>query len=647
MMKRLIFLFCIINIALLSANDQITVRVGVYENSPKIFTSDTGEVKGFWADITNFIAEQENWQIEWIHGTWDECLQRLQNDEIDLMVDVAVNPKREKLYSFPDETVHLSWTRIYRITGNDIYTILDLDGKKIAGLKNSFDLEGPEGLRKVAKDFQIDCEIIEMDTYINIFQALEKKEIDAGITDKDFGNIHDANFNIEKTAIVLQPAHMKYAFSKNSGFFKHFAHVIDDHIKQLKMDDDSIFYKSHDRYLSVTEKVFVLPLWLKFLLFSISILATTFLVFIWIFKVQLRKKTKELHEDILKREQVEFELRDRKKELEQIFEAISDALVYSDAERKMIRVNSAFSRLFGYNVDEILGKRTKMLYANELDFEKQGKIRFNQQAKDTYEPYEISYKRKNNEIFPSETIGSPVRDSRDQLIGYISIIRDISIRKKTEMETRKNMEEKNALLRELYHRTKNNMQLISSMIKLEIRFHENKLLHDTLINIVNRIYAMSLVHEKLYQEGNLSYINLKKYIIDLISYLLTNYRISPNQIKIRYELMDIHVLIDSAIPFGLVINELIVNSFKHAFPENRKGVIEIKLVEIEKNIHLTISDDGVGISPDQDILASESIGLNVIKGLIEQQLKGTVRYESNNGLKWDIIFADNIYEERV
>jgi len=190
------------------------LKIGTYENSPKIFTKENGEISGFWADITKYIAQQEDWGIEWVHGNWDQCLQRLENNEIDIMVDVGVTPSRQERFAFSNETVLLSWTRIYTSTGSDIQTVLDLEGKKIAGLKGSFDLEGPEGLRAVAKKFEIECEIIEMDNYLNVFQALEDDEIDAGITDKDFGNINDMNFNIEKTPIILQPVSYAICFLK-------------------------------------------------------------------------------------------------------------------------------------------------------------------------------------------------------------------------------------------------------------------------------------------------------------------------------------------------------------------------------------------------------------------------------------------------
>ena len=289
----------------LSAKEKLHLKVGTYENSPKIFTNEYGEIKGFWADITKYIAHQEGWKIEWIHGSWDQCLRRLENNEIDIMVDVGLTPSRQERFAFSNETVHLSWTRIYTSTGSDIQTILDLEGKRIAGLKGSFDLDGPGGLKAVTKKFEVDCEIIEMEDYLKIFQALENNEIDAGITDKDFGNINDINFNIERTPIIFQPAHMQFAFSKDSELTPHLIERIDYQINKLTNDKNSIYYRSMDDYLVGFKKITIFPIWLKITIAIILAFALIFFIFILILKKQVNQKTRELRLDIAKRKRAE------------------------------------------------------------------------------------------------------------------------------------------------------------------------------------------------------------------------------------------------------------------------------------------------------------------------------------------------------
>ena len=278
----------------LTAKEKLHLKIGTYENSPKIFSGENGKISGFWADITKYIAQQEDWEIEWVHGTWEQCLQRLENNEIDIMVDVGVTPARQERFKFSDETVHLSWNRIYKKSGSDIHTIFDLEGKKIAGLKCSFDLEGPEGLKAVTKKFEIDCEIIEMEDYSKIFQALEDNEIDAGITDKDFGSMHEKDYQVERTAIIFQPTQMQFAFSKDSELTPHLIERIDHHIGKLKKDTNSIYYSSMDKFLVGHKQIKIFPVWLKIIGAAIFSLAVIFFIFIRILKNQVKNKTSQL-----------------------------------------------------------------------------------------------------------------------------------------------------------------------------------------------------------------------------------------------------------------------------------------------------------------------------------------------------------------
>ena len=177
MKKRILLTFILIIFSAfsLATKEKLHLKIGTYENSPKIFTDEDGDVRGFWAEITEYIAQHEDWEIGWIHGTWDQCLQRLENNEIDIMIDVGLTPAGQKRFAFSNETVLMSWTRLYTHHGTELQSILDLEGKKIAGLKGSFNIEGPEGLRDIIEKFDINCEIIEMDDYIKYMLELPIK----------------------------------------------------------------------------------------------------------------------------------------------------------------------------------------------------------------------------------------------------------------------------------------------------------------------------------------------------------------------------------------------------------------------------------------------------------------------------------------
>ncbi|MCD4817618.1 MAG: GAF domain-containing protein [Candidatus Cloacimonetes bacterium] len=236
-----------------------------------------------------------------------------------------------------------------------------------------------------------------------------------------------------------------------------------------------------------------------------------------------------------------------------------------------------------------------------------------------------------------------------EILTYISEEIALAIKHKQANEKiKRNLKEKETLLGELYHRTQNNMQVISSMLRIQSRGSDIKFVQDSFIGIINKINAMSLVHQKLYQSQDLSQINLKDYIIDLSYLLKRSHGEKSKFISFKLDLESIFLLIDSAIPIGLILNEIISNSFNHAFPNNKKGEITIKLfMDKNETINIYLSDNGIGIPIDLDLRKNDSIGLQNIFSLVEYQLQGQVRYDTDNGLKWQISFKDNLHYKRV
>jgi len=239
----------------------------------------------------------------------------------------------------------------------------------------------------------------------------------------------------------------------------------------------------------------------------------------------------------------------------------------------------------------------------------------------------------------------------------INLKSEIIEHQKDEEQIKTDLKIKTALLQELYHRTKNNMQLIASMLKMQSRSIENRslagissidFLHDSFDAIINRIKAMSMVHQKLYQAEDLSYINLKEYINDLLNLLMISYHIRSETISLKLEMEDVFVLIDSAIPMSLVLNELISNVFKHAFPDNAKGELSIRLFKDKiDSINIQLSDNGIGIPVDIDLENVNTIGIQTVFSLIKHQLNGQIRYDTEKGLKWHFKFKDDQHKERV
>lgn len=207
-----------------------------------------------------------------------------------------------------------------------------------------------------------------------------------------------------------------------------------------------------------------------------------------------------------------------------------------------------------------------------------------------------------------------------------------------EERIKSSLREKEVLLKEIHHRVKNNMQIISSMLGLQSAFVIDKKFNDMLTDSQNRIKSMALIHEKLYQSDNMAMVNFKEYVNSLITNLTSSYCFNRNNIKINQIIEDCYFNIDLAIPLGLIINELVSNSFKHAFPEDKSGEITIQIKSpVEGKYQLLISDNGIGLANGMDIYNTNTLGLKLVQALTEQ-IDGKLEVISKNGMTFLISF---------
>lgn len=257
----------------------------------------------------------------------------------------------------------------------------------------------------------------------------------------------------------------------------------------------------------------------------------------------------------------------------------------------------------------------------------------------------------NGKTVIAEIHGYPIFDNEGQITQVIEYNLDISERKHAEEKINASLKEKEVLLREIHHRVKNNMQIISSLLSLQSGDIEEKKYLDMFNESRNRIKSMALVHEQLYQSTDLAKIDLNNYIRALVNSLLSFYELLTRNISLKVDIDNIALGIDTAIPCGLVINELVTNSLQHAFPDGRDGEINIIVKNHEtagkKNIDLTVSDNGTGMPADLEIQGTKSLGLKLVVTLIEDQLKGSFKLNRENGTEFRISFRELEYKKRL
>ncbi|MGB9937341.1 MAG: sensor histidine kinase [Methanobacterium sp.] len=221
---------------------------------------------------------------------------------------------------------------------------------------------------------------------------------------------------------------------------------------------------------------------------------------------------------------------------------------------------------------------------------------------------------------------------------------EIEIQKRT-AELLNALEEKEILLKEVHHRVKNNLQLISSLLNLQIPYIDSDA-GEILKESQNRVRSIAMIHEKLYQSKNLDSIDFTDYIRNVIITLFQTYNVNPEKLKFELELDDLSLNIETCIPCALILTELLTNSIKHAFSDDLEGIIKVELACKNKDITLKIIDNGIGFPEEMNIENPDSFGLQLVNLLINQ-LRGSIELQREMGTEFIINFEELNYEKRI
>lgn len=321
----------------------------------------------------------------------------------------------------------------------------------------------------------------------------------------------------------------------------------------------------------------------------------------------------------------------------QLFDNSKDAIAILDKNSKITDINESFHKLFGYTKKEARGKFMDELIVPHRLLEETNDIALIIEHGETAQFESIRKTKKGDEIEVSVT-GSKIITSNGET-GYCRIYSDISGRKKEEEQKITSQMEKEMLLKEIHHRVKNNLQMISSLLLLQSHTVKDKKTNDLLLESQNRIRSIALIHEKLYHTVDLSRIDFEKYLNSFIPQLAKSFNINSERIEITIKAENIFLNADTAIPCALIINELVSNSLRYAFPFDRKGGIEIELNYHKDNkITLTVKDDGVGINKEHEHNENRAISMELI-GILLKQLEGRMDAKNDSRNEYKINFS--------
>ncbi|MFZ2071390.1 MAG: response regulator [Halobacteriota archaeon] len=344
------------------------------------------------------------------------------------------------------------------------------------------------------------------------------------------------------------------------------------------------------------------------------------------------------------RKQAEEVLRESEERFRILFEAMAEGVILIAPGGQIVQVNPAAERILGFKRSEIegcnyVGLEWEIIHLNGTPMppEEMPGIRAMNEKRPVKDAV-MGVKRSNDLISWLNASATPLINEGPRLMGVICTFEDITRSKRVEEETKASLREKDMLLKEIHHRIKNNLQIVSSLLDMHsLRTYDPQTV-DLLNEVRSKIHAMALVHSQLYQSDRLTQVNMGSYIHELVAHLSHVYENRNKSVTSDIEHSGVYLSITQAISCALVLHELVSNVFKHAFEGRQRGLIKISMRESANDkVSIRVEDDGVGMPEEIDVYKTDTMGLKLVRNLVLEQLRGNIQINRNKGTK---IFID-------
>ncbi len=498
-----------------------TVRVGVYDNPPKVSVDGSGTPRGIFIDVLNDIAAEEGWNLEYVGDTWEANLDRLEKGEIDLMPDVAYSEQRKQLFDFNRITVLPSWIQVYARRGKPIMSFADLNGKKITVLEGSYQQQFCVDLRERLK---LRFELIALRDYRATVASVESGRADALVVDR-FHAYARMSEKLEPTPLLLNITTLHFAAPR--GRNRDLLAVIDIYMSGYLNDSGSVYYRSLERWIHKKPRLYM-PRYVMWALAAAGLVLVLLLGVTTLLRWQVNTRTRQLSENNQK-----------------LWRAVAE-----------------------------------------------------------------------------------VRSREDRL--------------------KSSLDEKERLLHELHHRINNNLSVIRSLLSIKAKMTGDPVTVKFADDMEGRIFSIALVHRLLYRSDDLSSIDIKNYIEEFVTSSIDSREGPGERIACDITIEPVKVIIDTAVPFGIVLNELVSNSLRHGFPGGAGGTITISLTaQGNGHIRFEYADNGAGVPAGFDFRGQMTFGLPMVYTIVEKQMKGAVEFTARYGISCVMEFPSTLYTRRI
>ena len=360
---------------------------------------------------------------------------------------------------------------------------------------------------------------------------------------------------------------------------------------------------------------------------------------------QLVAANHELEREVAERKLAEAELGEQRAFLRQVIDLNPSFVFAKDRNGRFTLVNQAIAEAYGTSVEDLLGKTDADFNPNEEEVEgfRRDDLEVLNTLKEKFIPEEVITDAGGQARW-LQTIKRPIVSPDGAANQMLGIATDITARKQAEKaleqaleQIKISLQEKEVLLKEIHHRVKNNMQVITSLLRLQSKTISDKQVLSVLQDSQNRVKSMALIHETLYDSKDLSRINFAEYLEKLVAHVSRSYRTRPEAVKINIQVDAVSLPIDTVVPCGLIINELASNSLKYAFPADTQGEVNITFRRADAQYVLRVSDTGVGLPDDFAPEKGKSLGMKLVR-MLTGQMHGEMEYRNSVGTTFEIKF---------
>ncbi len=600
---------------------------------PIDFYDENNVFSGLAADYVDLLQKKLHFKFKLSKNkTWAEVVEKAKKREIDVISTFTETPARSEWMNFTPPYIKVPAIILVR---DEIQGSLNLEQMK--GMRITF-----------TKGWVVEEYLNSYYGHLNLFPVVDEetaiKDVSLGQADAAVTPLTSALVHIERYKIT------NLRVAGDTGFFFDLAmasrkdmpilnRILSKGLAQINQQErDSIYNK----WINFEKRPFYYS---KIVLYSFfivigGIILVVALIFVWnrSLKRQVALKTEELKNEVNVRKKAEEQIKRSQILLNSTLESPKDMIILAiDKSYRYLHFNEAHKSdmLSAYNKNVEIGMSILDFITTEQD---RNRLISNYNRALSGENFVEIQVYGDKEKLYYETRFNPIVDDTGETIGVTAFAMDITERMQAEEQIKSALKEKETLLHEIHHRVKNNMQVINSLLKLQVKNVEDQYVKDILKDSQSRVYAMSAVHETLHGSEKLSEIDLKAYLSKITNSIFQTYATNHRKVKLNSNIENLPISINQAYPLGLLINELISNSLKYAFPDEREGEISVSMRELDKELELAVADNGVGLADGLDWKNSNTLGLKLVRTLVENQLDGSIDMESDNGTKFTIKF---------